>query len=521
MMLSDKRSTAKPVIRLREVCLENFKSINHGEFIINSDEVYAVREQCSDLVGIYGQNGSGKTAIIDALGILKRLLKGESLREDTIKYIPVGKDYATFMFTFEYVYDTPFDYSQTVTYSFKLREMVGAPSEEDKRMDTELFGKAHFAFYQTEIYDETVSVSGIVGNEVLKKQAIITTVNINDFPFGPVRKISEFVGSKKNTTREALKLASDHAKKYSQSFIFSKYSLMIFNRHRPDSNYVQILMDLQKYAESCFFVITKENTNALPIYTNTQNIIIKPYGATELDEKEKQVLDKTLSTINTILPQIVPGMEIVVKDARIYADDDRTLINLYSRRNGCDVLLEFESEGIQRIISILYLFTQAFNNNSTLIAIDEFDAGIYEYLLGDLLVAFEKYGSGQLIFTSHNLRPLEVLEKEHLLFTTTNPDNRYIRLKGVGKSNNLRDLYLREILNSNQDEELYSASKQFRLVLAFQQTHMNESMSQLTTLQEGLKATHAEILSQAEELKRLQQLVAQKKAGVRNGQTNS
>ena len=95
------------------------------------------------------------------------------------------------------------------------------------------------------------------------------------------------------------------------------------------------------------------------------------------------------------------------------------------------------------------------------------DSGIYEYLLGELLIAFEEYGKGQLVFTSHNLRPLEVLKKEEIVFTTSTPDNRYIRLKGVGRTNNLRDLYLREIVDEDQDEPLYNASKRYKLVAAF------------------------------------------------------
>ena len=83
------------------------------------------------------------------------------------------------------------------------------------------------------------------------------------------------------------------------------------------------------------------------------------------------------------------------------------------------------------------------------------------------MTGIELYGKGQFIFTSHNLRPLEVLKKESIIFTTSNPDNRYIRLKGVGKTNNLRSLYLREILGNTQDEQIYDAAKRQRMISAF------------------------------------------------------
>ena len=65
-------------------------------------------------------------------------------------------------------------------------------------------------------------------------------------------------------------------------------------------------------------------------------------------------------------------------------------------------------------------------------------------------------GKGQLIFTSHNLYPLETLESNSIVFTTTNPSARYTRIKSVRATNNLRSMYLREvILGSDDDATLY------------------------------------------------------------------
>ncbi len=71
--------------------------------------------------------------------------------------------------------------------------------------------------------------------------------------------------------------------------------------------------------------------------------------------------------------------------------------------------------------------------------------------------------SGQIIFTSHNLRILEKIKKESVVFTTTNPHNRYVRLKYVKPNNNLRDLYLREMIIQEQDEELYKETDSYEI----------------------------------------------------------
>ena len=74
---------------------------------------------------------------------------------------------------------------------------------------------------------------------------------------------------------------------------------------------------------------------------------------------------------------------------------------------------------------------------------------------------------GQFIFTSHNLRVLEKLDKDSIVFTTTNPDNRYIKFTSVKNTNNLRDFYLRGILLGGQSEEIYNGTNKSHISRAF------------------------------------------------------
>ena len=78
-------------------------------------------------------------------------------------------------------------------------------------------------------------------------------------------------------------------------------------------------------------------------------------------------------------------------------------------------------------------------------------------------------GKGQLIFTSHNLRPLETLDKGFVAFTTTNPNHRFIRLTNVKRNNNLRDFYYRDIMLGEQSEELYEHTHNSGIALAFRE----------------------------------------------------
>ncbi len=103
------------------------------------------------------------------------------------------------------------------------------------------------------------------------------------------------------------------------------------------------------------------------------------------------------------------------------------------------------------------------------VAIDELDSGIFEYLLGEILRIISEKGNGQLIFTSHNLRPLETIDKGFIAFTTTNVNNRYIRFSNVKNNNNLRDFYYRDIILGEQDEPVYETTNNYEIALAFRE----------------------------------------------------
>ena len=84
-----------------------------------------------------------------------------------------------------------------------------------------------------------------------------------------------------------------------------------------------------------------------------------------------------------------------------------------------------------------------------------------------MLTVLEKGAKGQFVFTSHNLRALEMISKNSLVFSTTNTHNRYIRLQNVKTNNNLRDMYLRTINLGGQEEEVYAMTDTVEIGRAF------------------------------------------------------
>jgi hypothetical protein len=204
--------------------------------------------------------------------------------------------------------------------------------------------------------------------------------------------------------------------------------------------------------------------------------ILKADAPVNIPDRLLSVTKRIVSSLNVVLRQIVPGLEIEVREmGEVTLDDgsDGQRMQLLSRRG--DVVLPFdcESEGIKKIVSVLQILILMYNEPPVTVAIDELDSGVFEYLLGELLGIIADGGRGQLIFTSHNLRPLETLDKQFIVFTSTDSNNRYVRMRGVKETNNLRSLYFRSIVLGDSETGLYEYTSNGEIAYAMRQAGEN------------------------------------------------
>lgn len=239
------------------------------------------------------------------------------------------------------------------------------------------------------------------------------------------------------------------------------------------------------YGNYELFVISTSNIgmismNALPLAFKYEGADLEGTGQMTLPletpsvirENSVEVVKKVIHDMDIVLEQIVPGLRISLKDLGTQTLDNGETghrIELVSLKNSKEIPLRQESDGIKKIISILQLLIVIYNQPSITVAIDELDSGVFEYLLGEILRIISEKGKGQLIFTSHNLRPLETLDRGFIAFTTTNPFKRYIRMANLKDNNNLRDFYFRDIVLGEQSEEVYEATNNAEIALAFRE----------------------------------------------------
>ena len=89
------------VVRLLAIEIMNLKNVKNGKIdFLNSNIKKNLKLQLGDVLGIYGQNGSGKTAIIEALGVLKLILIGMPLEDELKNLITYGENDIKLIFKF-------------------------------------------------------------------------------------------------------------------------------------------------------------------------------------------------------------------------------------------------------------------------------------------------------------------------------------------------------------------------------------------------------------------------------------
>lgn len=450
------------LVRIRSIEIKNIKNTVYGMLDMPAQAKSFRPSLDSEVLGIYGQNGSGKTAVIDGLFFIQKILMGYSLPDEIASYIREGQEFAEL--NVEFTVECG-DRSFETGYHIQLRRT----------------GERH-----AELCRETLSAAKIINGKRTNKLIFMEYSNEPEAAlFTPKTRLEEVVSGKREN-RTNLIVAKKIARINRCSYIFGETSREIFLKESGEKfeDYAFIIQSLYQYAMMDLFVIRNSHSGAisanvlLPVafrfadhgMTAKGDLVFTLKEPTVIEDSSFDMLRKVVSEINIVLQTLVPGLILGIRDYGQQLMEHGGIgrrVDLTSKRGDTEIAIRYESAGIIKIISILNVLIRAYNDPGICLAVDELDSGVYEYLLGELLDIFNKGAKGQLIFTSHNLRALEMLDKDSILFSTANPENRYMRLQNIKNTNNLRDVYIRCITLGGQKESVYSETDSIKIARAF------------------------------------------------------
>ena len=450
------------IVRLSSLKISNIKNVRVGQIVMPNTCQKHLTYKTAEVLGLYGQNGSGKTAVIDTLYYLQKIMIGSTLDKKVADYIDAASDQAEIIADFNI-------FIETIIYEVSYKIILQRSGD------------------GANIVRETLSCA-INKNDSRSNKTVFIDYqrSQSENVFAPKKRFDEVVEANAENKTDLI-VARKIAEKSNCSYIFGEGSREIFCQDYENHfrHYSEVIKALFQFALKDLFVIRNTHSGVisanflLPMAFKIEQKEIGMKGdfavpLTEpivLNEERKKILDMIVEQINMVLFTIIPGMKIDVYHYGMQLTDSGEngyRVELVSvRENMPPIPIRMESEGIIKIISILNALIQAFGNPSICLAVDELDAGIFEYMLGELLDIFNKSAKGQLIFTSHNLRALEMLDKNNIMFSTVNPKRRYIRMKNVKASNNLRDTYIRGLTLGGQDEVIYEETDSLRIARAF------------------------------------------------------
>ena len=412
-------------IKLKEIRIENIKNIAFGQIDFVSQDNYL------NTIGIYGQNGSGKTTLVECLDIIDSLIESD-LSNKSVKLSDSDKN-GVINIIIEQIG------IKTISYSVEFKQVEDSFEIVKERIANIINGiEDEIITYDREIPNYIKSKYHLgLSNDVLTIINKISSKNKGSFLFNP-----NFLDAIKDIDVIMVYLYSLRNFSLNLKIYHNTYSSLIRNNHIT----LPFLLNNNHVFEAVIF----DSDNYIPI-------------------KYKTEYEKIIKHINYTINQLFPNLtiEIIERDIRLGKDGlDEIRLELISNRDGKKFSIIHESDGIKKIITIITYLIYVYNNESAIVVVDEMDAHIYEYLLGELIEVICTGAKGQLIFTSHNLRVLEKLNYENIVFTTNNKNNRFIKLKDIDSQSNLRDIYLRSIVVGNQDNTFYTGQGQGSIRLA-------------------------------------------------------
>ena len=414
---------------------KNFKSLKDIEFNLNK-----TKTKTNQFISIYGENGSGKTNVVELFKLLQELTMA---RATDIVMNKMPKEFLKIQE--EMTVQLPEEISRIFKLSFNLKEYRMLNEKEATEVEYGFKFNNKEGFYYIKFDDEIIEekLYYMAGKQraylfQIKKENNKIIKNLNK---------NIFINEKYN--EELI----DSIDKYWGKYTFlALLSFEIIDKNK-DYIYNNISKNLIEIIDKIWLMTVHVDKGALKIIP--ENFVkVRKLGNIQKGSVKKdklQDIKKYENVLNIFFTQAYADIkevkyEINEKEDRVYYE-----LFFYKMIGGKirSIPAKLESDGTRRILNQFNTIIGALLGETVIL--DEIDNGIHDVLMKNIIMSIKDEITGQLIITTHNTLLLEILPKENIYILSTDySGNKTINaikeyeIK-VQRNNNARDLYFKGV----------------------------------------------------------------------------
>lgn len=361
---------------------------------------------------IYSENGSGKTAIVTAVDLLKKLLIMDGFLNsiETQRYLDEIINKKTNRFSF--ACDVLDRWSGRMTiYSYSIS--ISKSSNENYVIEHEkLSFRSRTGSVEKDIFEcingEIIQLSCNEETETIIKAKSANVISSRSF-------IANAIDFRSSISDPSMKKAL---------FTIMLFGLSIHTYF--DTNDQHDLYFLSKKFKEMQEDSDQTGDLILSILFNVDKFT--SVRAKKISKDDFEEYSKKIKRLEKFLKLFKPDLESITIDKKI--NRDYYECSLIMNYEGYSVDREFESTGIKRLINLFDYFDYAAEGE--IVFIDEMDANINDIYLCKLVDFLMEYGKGQVCFTTHNTSPMKVLKRNRNSIDFLSNDNKIIPWKTNG-----------------------------------------------------------------------------------------
>ncbi len=381
---------------LRDIMIKGVKNLSEPiEITFAKKDINSFDELSnSNIKAIYGPNGSGKTAVVQAFKILYNVLGKQNYLKDTKEVNEL----------FELLNKATNQIEIALNFFF-----------ENKKKDIQIFTyqlKIEFISGEFVITSETYSKRE---KEYLKNYVLIETKNGHLIESASIK---EYADEFKNLLSSSSFLSVLIRKIYKEKTYFNRFykehlflpfidfllnTVVLLDNHDLENS---LRVDkIKNFVEAGYYsnLIFANKEDFKPNKPYYKKIEIKNFSTYLEDLKQKEQF------LQIFKPEITK-LDYRKIQQRFYSEDEESFY--YIRESivypNYEIDLELESTGIKKLLNLYDGFKHL--SRGGLLVIDELDSHINDIYLIKLIEYVSLYTRGQLIFTTHNVSPMDLLK---------------------------------------------------------------------------------------------------------------